>query len=142
MLRAKLAAEQAAKRDREIAEQARIEAEERARQREYELLAKAERDKAEAVAQATRQAQQPATPATLAPMPVLPAANESHHIAPTVNANGKAVFVITATFEVEADANIDRSKIVAKFNSVFASAGITSLKTINVAPKNQAAKAA
>jgi hypothetical protein len=59
-----------------------------------------------------------------------------------VNENGKAVFVITATFEVEADANIDRSKIVAKFNSVFANAGITSLKTINVAPKHQAAKAA
>jgi hypothetical protein len=50
MLRAKLAAEGQAKRDRLIAEQARIEAEERARQRESELLAKAERDKSEAVA--------------------------------------------------------------------------------------------
>jgi hypothetical protein len=141
MLRAKLAAEEKAKHEREIAELARAEAEEKARQREAYLIAKAERDKAEAVAQATRQAQQQQQQSTLAPIPVLPAANEPTNIAHVV-LNGKATFVITATFEVEADANIDTSKIVNKFNSVFANAGITSLKTINVAHKTNLAKAA
>lgn len=49
VLKAKLEAEEKAKRDREIAETARLEAEEKAKQREIGLLAQAEIDKQEAV---------------------------------------------------------------------------------------------
>jgi len=48
-LKARIEAEEIAKREREIAEQARIEAEEKFKQREVELLAKAEIDKQKAV---------------------------------------------------------------------------------------------
>jgi hypothetical protein len=50
ILKARLEAEEKAKRDREIADKARIEAEEKARQREIELLARAELEKQEALA--------------------------------------------------------------------------------------------
>jgi len=49
ILRARIEAEELAKRDREIAENARLEAEEKFKQREIEILAKAEIDKQKAV---------------------------------------------------------------------------------------------
>lgn len=55
VLKAKVAAEEKANYEREIAEKARIEAEARARVREAELIAKAEREKHEALAEAKRQ---------------------------------------------------------------------------------------
>ena len=59
MLKAKAAAEEKAKRDREIAEAATKAAEERAKQREIELLANAEREKAAAVEAAKMEAKAP-----------------------------------------------------------------------------------
>lgn len=52
ILKAKLEAEEKAKRDREIAENARLEAEEKAKQREIQLLANAEIEKQKAVQEA------------------------------------------------------------------------------------------
>lgn len=52
ILKAKLEAEEKAKRDREIAETARLETEEKAKQREIELLANAEIEKQEAIKKA------------------------------------------------------------------------------------------
>lgn len=115
--KAKLEAEEKAKRDREIAENARREAEERARVREAELLAKAEREKAEAVAKATR--------ADIAPV-------QEEVKEPTFTDDGKRIFTVTATFEVSAPKQTPIDKIINKLQGMIEGAGITSLKKIEV----------
>lgn len=121
--KAKLEAEEKAKRDREIAENARKEAEERARVREAELLAKAEREKAEAVERA-RQEERNITPT------VTPVQEEVKE--PTFTDDGKRIFTVTATFEVSAPKKTPIEKIINKLQVMIEGAGITSLKKIEV----------
>lgn len=122
--KAKLEAEEKAKRDREIAEQARREAEERARVREAELLAKAERDKAEAVERAIQEVQKP----TVAENAQVQEAQKE----PTFTDDGKRIFTVTATFEVSAPKKTPIEKIINKLQVMIEGAGITSLKKIEV----------
>lgn len=123
ILRAKLAAEEAAKRDREIAEQARIEAEERARQREAELLAKAERDKAEAVAQATRQAQQQA------PQQIPTEAPQQA----TQLTGDKCEFTVTVTLKISTPRPVSADKVKSAVMDKFEKAGFSTIQQVNVA---------
>lgn len=125
ILKARLEAEEKAKRDREIAEQARLEAEEKARQREAELLAKAELEKAEAVEQARREEQLKAQESQNVEVTTL-------HDDPIITNDGKRVFTITATFEILAPEHTPYEKITSKLQSMIESAGITSLKSIKV----------
>lgn len=122
--KAKLEAEEKAKRDREIAENARKEAEERARVREAELLAKAEREKAEAVERARQEVQMP----TVAENAQVQEAPKE----PTFTDDGKRIFTVTATFEVSAPKQTPIEKIINKLQVMIEGAGITSLKKIEV----------
>jgi len=127
--KAKLEAEEKAKRDREIAENARREAEERARVREAELLAKAEREKQEALLKAEREkaeAVAKATRADIAPV------QEQEVKEPTFTDDGKRIFTVTATFEVSAPKKTPIEKIINKLQGMIEGAGITSLKKIEV----------
>ena len=87
MLKAKAAAEEKAKRDREIAEAATKAAEERVKQREIELLANAEREKAAAVEAAKAEAKTPIM-------------EEAKQEEPKPTQNG--MYRITAVFELKA----------------------------------------
>ena len=92
MLKAKAAAEEKAKRDREIAEAATKAAEERAKQREIELLANAEREKAAAVEAAKAEAKTPIM-------------EEPKQEEPKPTQNG--MYRITAVFELEANSEAE-----------------------------------
>lgn len=118
ILKAKLEAEEKAKRDREIAEKAKFEAEERAKQREAELLARAEKEKAEAIEKAKIEAKQEAkaemkneTPTKEAP--------------PRQTDDGKMIYTIQATFEVKANAGLDDEVLMKALNNKLKEAGIT-----------------
>lgn len=118
ILKAKLEAEEKAKRDKEIAEKAKLEAEERAKQREAELLAKAEREKAEAIEKAKIEAKQEAkaemkneTPTKEAP--------------PRQTDDGKMIYTIQATFEVKANVGLDDEVLMIALNNKLKEAGIT-----------------
>lgn len=127
--KAKLEAEEKAKRDREIAENARREAEERARVREAELLAKAEREKQEALLKAEREKAEAVAKATrtdIAPV------QEQEVKDPTFTDDGKRIFTVTATFEVSAPNQTPTEKIIKKLQGMIEGAGITSLKKIEV----------
>lgn len=127
--KAKLEAEEKAKRDREIAENARREAEERARVREAELLAKAEREKQEALLKAEREKEEAIAKVTRAEnAPV----QEQEVKEPTFTDDGKRIFTVTATFEVSAPKQTPIEKIINKLQGMIEGAGITSLKKIEV----------
>lgn len=135
ILKARLEAEEKAKRDREIAEQARIEAEERARVREVELIAKAERDKQEALERAEREkieAVENAKRQVEAEQAKAVQKIEEQKHEPVITDDGKRVFVINATFEILAPALTPHEKIKAKLTSMMETAGITSLTGIEV----------
>ncbi len=123
ILRAKLAAEEKAKREREIAEKARLEAEEKARQREAELLAKAERDKAEAVAQATRQAQQQA------PQQIPTEAPQQA----TQSTGDKCEFTVTVTLKISTPRPVSADKVKSAVMDKFEKAGFSTIQQVNVA---------
>ena len=131
ILKARLEAEEKAKRDREIAEKARIEAEERARQREIEQQARFEREKQEAVERARIEEQQKAQTAAQ-PMPQRQHEPEPIPEPQPKRDDGKRVFVITATFEVLAPEQTPHDKIANRLQSMIEAAGITSLKNIEV----------
>lgn len=157
ILKAKLEAEEKAKRDREIAEKARIEAEEKARQREIELLAKVEREKQEAIIKAQREQSEAVererlrvereerikfeqmNAKAIADKPIVKQADPiKQEVAlpledpqPTRD-DGKKVFVITATFEILAPVQTRHEQITNKLTKMIESAGITSLKSIEV----------
>lgn len=126
--KAKLEAEEKAKRDREIAENARKEAEERARVREVELLAKAEREKQEALLKAEREKEEAVAKATRADIALV----QEEVKEPTFTDDGKRIFTVTATFEVSAPKQTPIDKIVNKLQGMIEGAGITSLKKIEV----------
>ena len=136
ILQAKIAEQEKAARDAEIAAQARREAEERAArekaeleakaaQREAELLARAEREKQEAIERAKAEQAKPNPQAFYdAQREVLQKPREAE--------NGKAIYTIRAEFEVKAPANAPHDKLVDKIKEVLAAAGITNLSKIEV----------
>lgn len=127
--KAKLEAEEKAKRDREIAENARREAEERARVREAELLAKAEREKQEALLKAEREKAEAIAKVTRAENAQV---QKQEVKEPTFTDDGKRIFTVTATFEVSAPKQTPTEKIINKLQGMIEGAGITSLKKIEV----------
>lgn len=136
ILQAKLAEQEKAARDAEIAAQARREAEERAAiekaeleakaaQREAELLARAEREKQEAIERAkAEQATPPSQAFYDAQREILQKPREAE--------NGKAIYTIRAEFEVKAPANAPHDKLTDKIKEMLAAAGITNLSKIEV----------
>lgn len=157
ILKARLEAEEKAKRDREIAEKARIEAEEKARQREAELLAKTEREKQEALLKAQRdQAEavererlrvereerikfEQMNAKAIADKPIVKQAEPTKQEVTLpfedpqpIRDDGKKVFIITATFEILAPTQTRHELITNKLTKMIESAGITSLKSIEV----------
>ena len=136
ILQAKLAEQEKAARDAEIAAQARREAEERAArekaeleakaaQREAELLARAEKEKQEAIERAK------AEQATPTPQAFCDAQREILQ-KPREAENGKAIYTIRAEFEVKAPANAPHDKLTDKIKEMLAAAGITNLSKIEV----------
>lgn len=136
ILQAKLAEQEKAARDAEIAAQARREAEERAArekaemearaaQREAELLARAEREKQEAIERARAEQTNPSPQVFYeAQREVLQKPREAE--------NGKAIYTIRAEFEVKAPANAPHDKLTDKIKEMLAAAGITNLSKIEV----------
>lgn len=134
ILQAKIAEQEKAARDAEIAAQARREAEERAArekaemearaaQREAELLARAEREKQEAIERA--KAEQASPQAFYdAQREILQKPREAE--------NGKVIYTIRAEFEVKAPANAPHDKLTDKIKEMLAAAGITNLSNIEV----------
>lgn len=145
ILQAKIAEQEKAARDAEIAAQARREAEERATrekaelvaraaQREAELLARAEREKQEAVQRAEREKQEAVERARAeqaSPQAFYDAQREILQ-KPREVENGKAIYTIRAEFEVKAPANAPHDKLTDKIKEMLAAAGITNLSKIEV----------
>lgn len=136
ILQAKIAEQEKAARDAEIAAQARREAEERAArekaemeakaaQREAELLARAEREKQEAIERARAEQASPN------PQAFYEAQREVLQ-KPRDAGNGKAIYTIRAEFEVKAPANAPHDKLTDKIKEMLAAAGITNLSKIEV----------
>lgn len=124
ILKAKIQAQEEAKRDREIAEQARQQAEEKAREREAQIRAKAEREKQEALKKAEEEkqraieeAKQEATPPKAPPKPT---------------DDGKMIYTIQATFEVKAQSGLSDDVIINALNKKLQNAGITTCIDIRV----------
>lgn len=150
ILKARLEAEEKAKRDREIADKARIEAEEKARQREIELLARAEREKQEALIRAEREQAEAVererlrvereerikfeqmNARAIQDKPIAKQPEQPWEDAQPTRDDGKKVFTITATFEILAPEQTRHERITAKLQGMIESAGITSLKNIEV----------
>ncbi|OPA77362.1 hypothetical protein BFG04_04510 [Campylobacter pinnipediorum subsp. pinnipediorum] len=107
ILKAKLEAEEKARRDREIAEQAKAKAEERARQREIELRERLEREKQETIQETVKQA-------------------------PIKAEDGKVIYIIRADFNVKANANADRNILLGKVKDLLGKAGITEFVNLEV----------
>ena len=136
ILQAKIAEQEKAARDAEIAAQARREAEERAArekaeleakaaQREAELLARAEREKQEAIERAKAEQASPAPQAFYdVQREILQKPREAE--------NGKAIYTIRAEFEVKAPANAPHDKLTDKIKEMLSAAGITNLSKIEV----------
>lgn len=141
ILKAKLEAEEKAKRDREIAERARIEAEERARQREVELLAKAEREKQEALIKAEREkaeaierAKEEAIKEKVEEKLKEKGIEVKEDPAPVEKTeDGKTVYRIAFVFEVKAKAGADVNIVADKVkNMMLSEQGLKSLKDYGV----------
>lgn len=145
ILQAKLAEQEKAARDAEIAARARREAEERAArekaemearaaQREAELLARAEREKQEAAQRAEREKQEAierARAEQASPQAFYDAQREILQ-KPREAENGKAIYTIRAEFEVKAPINAPHDKLTDKIKEMLGAAGITNLSKIEV----------
>jgi hypothetical protein len=134
-LRAKLASEEKAKHEREIAEEARAEAEEKARQREADLIAKAERDKAQAVANAVAQERQAAQekpevstekPEVSTEKPVIA------HEKPVDEMTAKCEFSVTVTLKITTEKPVPSDKVKAAVLSRFEKAGFSTVQSVTV----------
>lgn len=152
ILQAKIAEQEKASRDAEIAAQARREAEERAarekaemearaKAREAEILARAEREKAEAAQRAEREKQEAVEQAAreAAERAKTEANKQAFYEAqrevlqkPRDAGDGKVIYTIRAEFEVKAAANAPHEKLAAKIKDMLAAAGITNLSKIEV----------
>ena len=133
ILQAKIAEQEKAARDAEIAAQARREAEERAAREKAEMEARAaqreaaqraEREKQEAIERARAEVRQENSTFYEAQREVLQKPREA--------GDGKAIYTIRAEFEVKAPANAPHDKLTAKIKEMLAAAGITNLSKIEV----------
>lgn len=123
-LQAKLAEQEKAARDAEIAAQARREVEEKATKEKAEILARAEKEKQEAIERARAEVRQENSTFYEAQREVLQKPREA--------GDGKAIYTIRAEFEVKAPANAPHDKLTAKIKEMLAAAGITNLSKIEV----------
>ena len=114
ILQAKIAEQEKAARDAEIAAQARREAEERAEREKQEAIERARAEQTNPNPQAFYEAQRE----------VLQKPREAE--------NGKAIYTIRAEFEVKAPANAPHDKLTDKIKEMLAAAGITNLSKIEV----------
>jgi len=124
VLQAKLAEQEKAARDAEIAAQARREVEEKATKEKAEILARAEKEKQEAIERARAEVRQENSTFYEAQREVLQKPREA--------GDGKAIYTIRAEFEVKAPANAPHDKLTAKIKEMLAAAGITNLSKIEV----------
>ena len=132
ILKAKLEAEEKAKRDREIAEKARLEAENRAREREAELLLKAERAKNEAVEQAKQEVRQEVKPVINENL-TTPFDEPKQEPKPTLTDDGKRVYKFSFNFEIKSGVNVDLEILTEKVKDMMLSeAGLNNLKNVEV----------
>lgn len=136
ILQAKIAEQEKAARDAEIAAQARREAEERAAREKAELEAKAAQREAELLARAEREKQEvieraKAEQAKTNPQAFYEAQREVLQ-KPRDAGDGKAIYTIRAEFEVKAPANAPHDKLTDKIKEMLAAAGITNLSKIEV----------
>jgi hypothetical protein len=134
-LRAKLAAEEKAKREREIADAARAEAEEKARQREADLIAKAERDKAQAVENAIAQERQAAQekPEVSTEKPVI--TQEKPEVStekPADEMTAKRDFTVTVTLKITTENPVPSDKVKAAVLSRFEKSGFSTVQSVTV----------
>jgi hypothetical protein len=154
ILKARLEAEEKAKRDREIADKAREEAEERARQREIETAIRVKREADEALQRAEREKLQAVENERLrvereerarfeemnrkVAEEKQPIKQEIIKQEPSllddkpIVEDGKITHVIYARFEVPAPIGIDPQRIANKIKGIIEGAGITSLKSMEV----------
>lgn len=124
VLQAKLAEQEKAARDAEIAAQARREVEEKATKEKAEILARVEKEKQEAIERARAEVRQENSTFYEAQREVLQKPREA--------GDGKAIYTIRAEFEVKAPANAPHDKLTAKIKEMLAAAGITNLSKIEV----------
>lgn len=124
ILQAKIAEQEKAARDAEIAAQARREVEEKATKEKAEILARAEREKQEAVERTRAEVRQENSTFYEAQREVLQKPREAE--------NGKAIYTIRAEFEVKAPINAPHDKLTVKIKEMLAAAGITNLSKIEV----------
>lgn len=124
ILQAKLAEQEKAARDAEIAAQARREVEEKATKEKAEILARAEKEKQEAIERARAEVRQENSTFYEAQREVLQKPREA--------GDGKAIYTIRAEFEVKAPANAPHDKLTDKIKEMLAAAGITNLSKIEV----------
>ena len=124
ILQAKLAEQEKAARDAEIAAQARREVEEKATKEKAEILARAEKEKQEAIERARAEVRQENSTFYEAQREVLQKPREA--------GDGKAIYTIRAEFEVKAPANAPHDKLTAKIKEMLAAAGIINLSKIEV----------
>ena len=126
ILKAKLEAEEKAKRDREIAAKAREEERARALERERMLLAKAEEEKQEAIKQAKVEVKKEVVKEKIPEnMTVI------EKVAPK-KVDDKIVYTVLATFEVPVPKHITKEQIEKAVYKKLTEAGVTTLKTIEV----------
>ncbi len=133
ILQAKIAEQEKAARDAEIAAQARREVEEKATKEKAEILARAEREKQEAIERARIEAEKSATQnlASKNPQAFYEAQREVLQ-KPRDAGDGKAIYTIRAEFEVKAPANAPHDKLTDKIKEMLAAASITNLSKIEV----------
>ena len=132
ILKAKLEAEEKAKRDREIAENARLEAEQKAKERESELLLKAEREKNEAVEKAKQEIRQEVKPVIKENL-TTPFDEPKQEPKPTLTDDGKRVYRFSFNFEIKALVDVDLEKLTEKVKSMMLSeTGLQHLKNAEV----------
>lgn len=124
ILQAKLAEQEKAARDAEIAAQARREVEEKATKEKAEILARAEKEKQEAIERARAEVRQENSTFYEAQREVLQKPRDA--------GDGKAIYTIRAEFEVKAPANAPHDKLTAKIKEMLAAAGIINLSKIEV----------
>lgn len=123
VLQAKLAEQEKAARDAEIAAQARREVEEKATKEKAEILARAEKEKQEAIERARAEQANPQA---------FYEAQREVLQKPRDAGDGKAIYTIRAEFEVKAPINAPHDKLKAKIKEMLAAAGITNLSKIEV----------
>ena len=133
VLKAKLEAEEKAKRDREIAEKARLEAEDRARQREIQLQKeaeerlqrekeRAEKEKQEAIKRAKLEAQKEKMPENVVAIEKAKPREE----------NEKIVYTVLATFEIPAPKGVSAERVKQSVLKKFKDCEFKTLKSVEV----------